>query len=71
MNKKSQQELNDNMQTCDDNHEKYKKQEVISEQNLFKLIDLSKRLESEEKERLQINIEIITKQMKFLYEPNF
>lgn len=49
------------MQTCDDNHEKYKKQEVISELNLFKLIDLSKRLESEEKERLQINIEIITK----------
>lgn len=61
MNKKSQQKINDNMQTCDDNHEKYKKLEVISELNLFKLIDLSKRLESEEKERLQINIEIIKK----------
>jgi len=48
------------MQTCDDNHEKYMKQEEISELNFFKLINLSKRLESEEKERLQISIEIIT-----------
>ena len=61
MNKKSQQKIHDNMQTSDDNYEKYMKQEAISELNLLKLIDLSKRLESEEKERLQINIEIITK----------
>ena len=61
MNKKSQQKIHDNIQTCDDKHEKYMKQEGISELNLFKLIDLSKRLESEEKQRLQINIEIITK----------
>jgi len=60
MNKKSQQKRHDNMQTCDDNHEKYMKQEEISELNFFKLINLSKRLESEEKERLQISIEIIT-----------
>jgi len=48
------------MQTSD-YYEKYMIQEAISELNLLKLIELSKRLDAEEKQRLQINIEIITK----------
>lgn len=61
MDKKTQQKIHDDMRTCDDDHTKYLKQEVISELNLLKLIDLSRGLDVEEKEHLQTNIEIITK----------
>ena len=71
MNKKSQQKIHDNMQTCDDNYEKYMKQEGISELNLLKFIDQAKRLESEEKQRLQKTQRLLQKQMKCLYELKF
>ena len=61
MDNKTQQKIHDIMQTCDDYHEKYLKQEAIAALNHLKLIELSTGLDVEEKGRLRINVEIITK----------